>query len=244
MQSEFGTVQGDSISPLLANIDLHYALDLWVKQCRGRHARGDMNVARYADGWSVGFQVLGDAERFQRELLERLAQLGLKHRPEKTLLMECGRFAREDRGRKGQGKLQSFDFFGFTHCCGTTRKGKFIALRLRSAKRLRAELPAVKIELRRHMCHTIPEQGQYPCAVVAGHGRYFWVPCNGARLRAVREPVGRLWHRFLCRRSQTHHLPWRRMHRLIAHRLPTPHIRHPYPDQRLIVITQGRSRVR
>ncbi len=243
-QSELGTVQGGSISPLLANIYLHYAFDLWVKQWRGRHARGDMIVVRYADDWVAGFQFRGDAERFEREVTQRLGQFGLKLHAEKTRLIEFGRFARDNRSRKGQGKPQTFDFLGFTHCCGTTRKGKFMVLRLTSAKRLRAKLQAVKTELRRRMHRPIDEQGQYLRAVVAGHGRYFGVPDNGARLSMFRFEVGRLWHRTLCRRSQTHHLPWRRMYRLIAHWLPTPQICHPYPNQRLIVTTQGRSRMR
>ena len=243
-QSELGTVQGGSISPLLANIYLHYAFDLWVKQWRGRHARGDVIVVRYADDWVAGFQFRDDAERFQRAVEERLGQFGLKLHPEKTRLIEFGRFARENRRRKGQGKPQTFDFLGFTHCCGKTRKGHFMVLRLTSAKRLRAKLQAVKLELRRRMHHPIPEQGQYLRAVVAGHGRYFGVPNNGARLRQFGHQVERLWHRTLCRRSQTHHLPWRRMHRLTARWIPRLHICHPYPNQRLIVTTQGKSRVR
>ncbi len=243
-QSELGTVQGGSISPLLANIYLHYAFDLWVKQWRGRHARGDVIAVRYADDWVAGFQFRDDAERFQRAVAERLGQFGLKLHPEKTRLIEFGRFARDNRRRKGQGKPQTFDFLGFTHCCGKTRKGHFMVLRLTSAKRLRAKLQAVKLELRRRMHHPIPEQGQYLRAVVAGHGRYFGVPNNGARLRQFGHQVERLWHRTLCRRSQTHHLPWRRMHRLTARWIPRLHICHPYPNQRLIVTTQGKSRVR
>jgi RNA-directed DNA polymerase len=243
-QSELGTVQGGSISPLLANIYLHYALDLWVKQWRGRHARGDVIVVRYADDWVAGFQFRDDAERFKRAVEDRLGQFGLKLHPEKTRLIEFGRFAREDRRRKGQGKPQTFDFLGFTHCCAKTRKGYFMVLRLTSAKRLRAKLQAVKLELRRRMHHPIPEQGQYLRAVVAGHARYFGVPCNGARLRTFRFQVAGLWHRTLCRRSQSRGLSWRRMHRLMAHWLPVPNICHPYPTQRLIVTTQGRSRMR
>jgi len=239
-----GTVQGGSISPLLANIYLHYAFDLWVKQWRGRHARGNVIVVRFADDWVAGFQFRDDAERFQRAVDERLGQFGLKLHPDKTRLIEFGRFARENRRRRGQGKPQTFDFLGFTHCCGLTRKGKFMVLRLTSAKRLRAKLQAVKLELRRRMHRPIAEQGQYLPAVVAGHGRYFGVPNNGARLGVFRFQVGRLWHRTLCRRSQSHHLSWRRMHRLIDHRLPSARICHPYPNQRLIVITRGRSRMR
>lgn len=241
-QSELGTVQGGSISPLLANIYLHYAFDLWVKQWRGRYARGDVIAVRYADDWVAGFQFRDDAERFQRAVAERLGRFGLKLHPDKTRLIEFGRFARENHSRRGQGKPQTFDFLGFTHCCGHTRKGKFMVLRLTSAKRLRAKLQAVKLELRRRMHHPIPEQGKYLHAVVAGHGRYFGVPCNGARLRTFRHQVVGLWHRTLCRRSQR--LSWRRMYRLMARWLPIPHICHPYPNQRLIVTTQGKSRMR
>ncbi len=242
--SEVGTVQGGSISPLLANIYLHYAFDLWVKQYRERHARGDMIVIRYADDWVAGFQYRSEAERFERAVCERLGQFGLKLHPEKTRLIEFGRFAQENRRRAGQGKAQTFDFLGFTHCCGKTSKGKFMVLRLTSAKRLRAKLQAVKIELRRRMHRPIKEQGQYLRAVVTGHGRYFGVPCNGARLRMFRHQVVRLWHRTLCRRSQTGHVTWRRMYRLMDHWIASPKICHPYPNQRLIVTTQGRSRMR
>jgi len=242
--SELGTVQGGSISPLLANIYLHYAFDLWVKQWRGRHARGDVIVVRYADDWVAGFQYREDAERFQRAADERLGRFGLKLHPDKTRLIEFGRFARDHRSRMGQGKPDTFDFLGFTHCCGKTRKGKFMVLRLTSGKRLRAKLLAVKTELRKRMHQPIAEQGRYLRAVVAGHGRYFAVPCNGARVQAFRFQVGRLWHRTLCRRSQAKHMSWKRMHKIVAHWLPTPRICHPYPNQRLIVTTQGRSRMR
>jgi RNA-directed DNA polymerase len=243
-RSELGTVQGGSISPLLANIYLHYAFDLWAEQWRGRHARGDVIVVRYADDWVAGFQHRGDAERFRRAVEQRLDQFGLKLHPEKTRLIEFGRFARDNRRRRGQGKPATFDFLGFTHCCGQTQQGKFMVLRLTSAKRLRAKLHAVKDELRRRMHRPIAEQGQYLRAVVGGHSRYFAVPCNGARVQVFRFQVARLWHRTLCRRSQCKHLSWKRMHRLVAHWLPRPRICHPYPGQRLIVITQGKSRVR
>jgi RNA-directed DNA polymerase len=243
-QSELGTVQGGSISPLLANIYLHYVFDLWVEQWRGRHARGDVIAVRYADDWVAGFQHRDDAERFQRAVEERLGQFGLKLHPEKTRLIEFGRFARDNRRRRGQGKPDTFDFLGFTHCCGKTRKGKFMVLRITSAKRLCAKLLAVKTELRKRMHRPVAEQGQYLRAVVAGHSRYFAVPCNGARVQVFRFQVARLWHRTLCRRSQAKHLSWKRMHKLVAHWLPSPHICHPYPNQRLIVTTQGKSRVR
>jgi group II intron reverse transcriptase/maturase len=243
-QSELGTVQGGSIIPLLANIYLHYAFELWVEQWRGRHARGDVIAVRYADDWVAGFQYRDDAGRFQRAVDERLGQFGLKLHPEKTRLIEFGRFARDNRRRRRLGKPQTFDFLGFTHCCGRTRKGKFMVLRITSGKRMRAKLLAVKTELRRRMHQPIAEQGKYLRAVVAGHGRYSAVPCNGARVQAFRFQVGRLWHRTLCRRSQTKHLSWKRMHKIVAQWLPSPRMCHPYPNQRLIVTTQGRSRMR
>jgi len=242
-QSELGTVQGGSISPLLANIYLHYAFDLWVNQWRAHHARGSVIVVRYADDWVAGFQFRDDAERFQRAVEERLGQFGLKLHPDKTRLIEFGRFARENRCRRGQGKPQTFDFLGFTHCCGKTRKGYFMVLRLTSAKRLRSKVQALKVELRKRMHHPIAEQGQYLRAVVSGHGRYFGVPGNGARLYVFRREVARLWHRSLSRRSQRY-VTWRRMYRLMNRWLPIPYICHPYPNQRLIVTTQGRSRMR
>ena len=243
-RSEVGTVQGGSISPLLANIYLHYAFDLWVEQWRGRHARGDMIIVRYADDWVAGFQFRDDAARFGRAVAERLGQFGLALNQTKTRLIEFGRFARTNRRRRGQGKPQTFDFLGFTHCCGKTRKGYFTVLRLTSAKRMRAKLLAVKLELRKRMHRPIAEQGTYLRAVVTGYTRYFGVPNNGARLGVFRLQIGRLWHRTLCRRSQVKHLSWRRMGKLIAHWLPRPHICHPYPNQRLIVTTQGKSRMR
>jgi RNA-directed DNA polymerase len=243
-RSELGTVQGGSISPLLANVYLHYAFDLWVEQWRGHQARGDVIVVRYADDWVAGFQHRADAERFKRAVEQQLGQYGLQLHPEKTRLIEFGRFAREDRRRRGQSKPETFDFLGFTHCCGQTQQGKFMVLRLTSAKRLRAKLHAVKDELRKRMHRPIAAQGQYLRAVVSGHGRYFAVPCNGARVQVFRFQVARLWHRTLCRRSQGKHLSWKRMHRIVDHWLPRPRICHPYPNQRLIVTTQGKSRVR
>jgi RNA-directed DNA polymerase len=243
-RSELGTVQGGSISPLLANIYLHYAFDLWVEQWRRRHARGDMIIVRYADDWVAGFEHRADAERFRREVDARLKNFGLALHEKKTRLIEFGRFAHANRRRQGQGKPETFDFLGFTHCCGKTRRGRFMVLRLTSSIRLRAKLRVVKDKLRKRMHRPIAEQGQYLRAVVVGHSRYFAVPCNGARVQVFREQVARLWHRTLCRRSQTKHLNWKRMHRIVAHWLPNPRICHPYPYQRLIVTTRGKSRVR
>jgi RNA-directed DNA polymerase len=184
---------------------------------------------------------VGLARRFQRAVTERLGQFGLTLNETKTRLLEFGRFARENRRRRGQGKLQTFDFLGFTHCCGQTRHGKFMVLRLTSAKRMRAKFQALKLELRKRMHRPVAEQGAYLRAVVAGHARYFGVPDNGARLRVFRFQVARLWHRTLCRRSQTGRVSWSRMYRLLDHWLPRPHVCHPYTNQRLIVTPESRA---
>ena len=181
-QSDLGTVQGGSISPLLANIYLHYAFDLWVKQWRGRHARGDVIVVRYADDWIAGFQFRDDAERFRRAVAERLGQFGLKLHPDKTRLIEFGRFARDNRRRRGQGKPETFDFLGFTHCCGKTRKGSFMVLRLTSAKRMRAKLQAVKTELQK--AHAPPHRRAGP--VPARGGGRTWPLLRRALQRGAR----------------------------------------------------------
>ncbi|MEX3985316.1 hypothetical protein AB4Y45_40940 [Paraburkholderia sp. EG287A] len=199
---------------------------------------------RYADDWVAGFQNVRDAMRFQREVTERLARFGLALHKSKTRLIEFGRFARENCQRRGGSKPQTLDFLGFTHCCGKTRNGKFAVLRLTSGQRMRAKLLAVKEQLRRRMCRTIAEQGRYLRAVVAGHVRYFGVPRNGTRLGRFRGRVARLWYRTLRRRSQTCRLTRERMDRLVRLWLPPTHICHPYPHQRLIVTTQGRSRMR
>ncbi len=243
-RSEIGTVQGGSISPLLSNVYLHYAFDLWVRQWRARHGEGEVIVVRYADDWVAGFQHLRDAGRFQREVTGRLAHFGLKLHEGKTRLIEFGRFARKNFSRRGVGRPQTFDFLGFTHCCGNTRKGGFAVLRLTSAKRMRAKLQAVKEELSRRMHRSIAEQGRYLRAVVNGHTRYFGVPRNGTRIGQFRRYVVRLWYRTLRRRDQTRRLNWARMTRLAAHWLPLAHICHPYPSQRLSVTTQRRSHMR
>lgn len=240
-RSEVGTVQGGSISPLLANIYLHYVLDLWVQRWRRRQARGDMIIVRYADDWVAGFQHRSDAERFWREVRQRLQEFGLKLHEDKTRLIEFGRFARENRSRRGLGKPQTFDFLGFTHCCDHTRQGRFIVLRLSSRKKVSAKLLAVQEELRRRMHRSIEEQGQYLRAVVGGHMRYYGVPRNAARLKQFRWRVTQLWHRTLCRRTQVRPIKWQRVAKLAEHWLPPIRICHPYPNQRLIVGPEARA---
>lgn len=237
VQSEVGTVQGGSISPLLANIYLHYVFDLWVQQWRQRQACGDMIVVRFADDFVVGFQYSAEARRFQRELTERFAKFGLTIHPDKTRLIEFGRFAAQNRLERRQGKPETFNFLGFTHICGKTRKGKFTVLRKTMRKKLTAKLKEVYAELRKRMHDPIPEQGAYLRSVVAGHTRYYGVPMNGPSISMFRKEICRLWRKALRRRSQKHHLNWDRMKRLIASWIPTARICHPYPLVRFGVIT-------
>ncbi len=242
--SEVGTVQGGSVSPLLANIYLHYVLDLWAQRWRRRQADGDLIIVRFADDFVVGFQYRDDAERFLAELRERFAKFGLDLHPDKTRLIEFGRFATQNRNRRGGGKPETFNFLGFTHICAKTRKGKFTVRRKTMRKRMQAKLKAIKIELQRRRHEPVPEQGAYVRSVVRGHARYYGVPLNGPSIGAFRQAVGRLWYRSLRRRSQKTRLTWTRMKRLIARWLPSATICHPYPLERLGVLTQGRSRMR
>ena len=237
IRSEAGTVQGGSISPLLANVYLHYVFDLWVQRWRKRQARGDVVVVRWADDFVVGFQHRAEAERFLVELRERFAKFGLELHSDKTRLIEFGRFADSNRRGRGGGKPETFDFLGFTHSCAKTRAGKFTVLRQTMRKRLRTKLSEVKAELRRRMHDPVPEQGAYLRSVVRGHFRYYGVPMNGPALSAFRYAVGWIWCRTLRRRSQRHRLPWTRMRRLIARWLPSPRICHPYPLVRFGVVT-------
>jgi group II intron reverse transcriptase/maturase len=243
IQSEVGTVQGGSISPLLANVYLHYAFDLWAHRWRRHQAHGDVVVVRFADDFVVGFEARDDAEQFLTALRARIAQFGLSLHPDKTRLIEFGRFAAANRRARGEGKPESFNFLGFTHSCVTTRQGGFTVLRRTMRTRWQAKLKAVKLELRRRMHQPIPDLGAYVRAVVAGHVRYYGVPMNGPPLYAFAKAVTRLWWRLLERRSQRH-LPWRRMQRYVARWIPPVRICHPYPLVRFGVVTQGRSRMR
>jgi group II intron reverse transcriptase/maturase len=242
--AETGTPQGGSISPLLANLYLHHVFDLWVRQWRKTQAEGDMIVVRYADDFIVGFQYREEAERFLAELRERLAKFGLELHPEKTRLLEFGPYAAENRRRAGEGKPETFNFLGFTHICGKKRNGRFTVVRQTNRQRLQAKLSAVKAELRRRLHAPIPVVGAWLRRVILGHLQYYGVPMNWSALFTFCFQVGRLWYRALRRRSQTARLNWERMRRLIQRWLPPPRITHPYPLERLGVVTQGKSPVR
>ena len=237
MRMEEGTPQGSSISPLLANIYLHYAFDLWVRVWRRKQARGDIIVVRYADDVVLGFQHRSDAERFRNELTERLRKFRLELHPDKTRLLEFGQFAAENRKRRGQRKPETFDFLGFTHICGKIRSERFTVLRQTMRKRLQAKLGEVKTKLTRRMHDPIPEVGRWLGAVVEGHCRYYGLPMNSLALHLFRFRVARLWYRALSRRSQKGRVRWERMNRLIDRWLPPTRIYHPYPLRRLGVIT-------
>jgi len=202
-------------------------------------------VVRFADDFVVGFHNQVEAERFLTELRERFAYFGLELHPEKTRLIEFGRYARHNRETRGdRGAPETFNFLGFTHSCGKTRKGGFTVLRQTMRKRLQAKLKAVKAALKARMHDPIPEVGKYLRSVVLGHVRYYGVPMNGPAIGMFRLAVGRVWWLVLRRRSQGNHLPWRRMRPLIDTWLPPARICHPYPLVRLGVVTQGGSRMR
>lgn len=244
-ESEQGSPQGGSISPLLANVYLHYVLDLWVAQWRRRHAKGDMIIVRYADDFIVGFQHRADAERFQRELAERLRHFELELHPEKTRLIEFGRFAEKNQDRRGGPRPPTFEFLGFAHYCGKNRKGGFTVKRRSSSKRMQRTLVKISKELRRRWCMAVSEQGAWLRRVVQGWLQYHAVPHNYAALSRFHHEVGQRWFKALRRRSQRgSRLKWQRMARLIARWLPRPRILHPYPYERLRVRTRGRSPVR
>jgi group II intron reverse transcriptase/maturase len=235
MEQEEGVPQGGSVSPLLANVYLHYVLDLWAEQWRRRQARGDVVIVRYADDFVVGFQNLSEAERFLAELKERFRKFGLELHPEKTRILEFGRYAAERRKKRGEGKPATFDFLGFTHCCGKGRQGTFRVLRLTIAKRLRAKLKEIKLELRRRMHQGIAAVGGWLASVVRGHYLYYGVPGNDRRLRAFNYRVFLSWWAAICRRSQKGRISLERMSRIAARWLPRPRIYHPYPAERLCV---------
>ena len=233
--TEEGTPQGAVASPLLANVYLHYAFDLWAQRWRQHHAHGNVIFVRYADDMVCGFEHEADAQRFRADLQQRMEKFALSLHPDKTRLIEFGRFAAKDRTRRGLGKPETFNFLGFTHICGRSRKGGFQLKRKSRRDRMRAKLRAIKEELRRRMHAPIPQQGQWLGRVVRGYFAYHAVPTNVASLSAFRHHVEDLWRRALRRRSQKDHTTWVRIARLAADFLPAPRILHPWPDARFAV---------
>jgi len=232
-EAEEGTPQGAVISPILANLYLHYALDLWVDQWRRKNAAGDVIIVRYADDAVLGFQHRDEAERFLEQLRERLGKFGLELHPEKTRLIEFGRYAAERRKKRGQGKPETFNFLGFTHICGTSQKaGYFVVQRKTIGKRMAAKLKEIKAQLQRRMHESTADTLKWLQSVVRGYFRYHAVPGNEQQLRAFRKDVLRLWLRQLRRRSQRSRWTCKRFLERLAVQIPFAQIEHPYPQVR------------
>ena len=239
-----GAPQGASVSPLIANVYLHYVLDRWARRWRSEQAHGDMIIVRWADDFVAGFEHRDDAERFLTDLRERFSKFGLELHPEKTRLIEFGRNAARSRAAQGLGKPETFGFLGFTHMCGKTRAGRFWLRRVTEAKRMRAKLKDVKVELKRRRHQPIPVQGLWLASVVRGHFAYYGVPGNSDAITAFRYQVARHWIKALRRRSQRTRLTWARMTRYVRHWLPPARLQHPFPSVRFDANTRGKSPVR
>ena len=231
-ETKQGTPQGAVVSPLLANVYLHYVFDLWAEIWREKVAQGDMVVVRYADDLVVGFEHRAEAERFLMEFEKRLAKFGLEVHPEKTRLIEFGRFAQANRKRRGEGKAETFTFLGFTHYCGTNTKGSFVVWRRTAGKRMRAKLEAIKQQLRRKMHAPVGVVGEWLKRVVEGYYRYHAVPGNIAVLGLFRDRLCRLWRHVIRQRSQQRRPGWDRLRPIFNRWIPRPRILHPYPDVR------------
>ena len=235
---ETGSPQGATVSPLLANVYLHYVFDLWAEHWRKHHATGDVVIVRFADDGVIGFEKEADARGFLAQLRERMQKFELELHPEKTRLVRFGRFAGLNCHKEGRRKPETLAFLGFTHICGRSSKGRFLLVRHTIAKRLRAKLQEIKGELKSRRHDPIPEQGHWLRQVLAGHYQYYGVPTNSKALGQFREEVTRHWLRYLRRRSQRHRLTWDRMRRIATLWLPRPHICHPWPLTRFLATTQ------
>jgi RNA-directed DNA polymerase len=233
--SAVGTAQGAVISPLLANIYLHYALDLWAERFRRRATTGDMIIVRYADDFIIGFEHETDARRFLDAMRERLQEFALVLHPQKTRLIEFGRFAADNRKRRGLGAPETFNFLGFTFIASKTRRGKFQIKRKSRRDRMRVKLAEIKKGLLRRMHQSIPEQGQWLKQIVTGYFNYHAVPTNARALVTFRYAIVAFWRRTLWRRSQKDRTTWLRIKRLANDVLPKPRILHPWPDARFAV---------
>src|SRR5438132_3628427 len=232
---EMGTGQGSVISPLLANIYMHYVFDLWANRWRQHEAQGDMVIVRYADDFVVGFEHEADARRFWDALRARLEEFALSLHPDKTRLIEFGRHAADRRASAGLGKPETFKFLGFVFICGKTRRGKFLVHRKSRRDRMRTKLTEIKKELRQRMHQPIPEQGRWLAQVVRCYFAYHAVPTNGLRISAFRYHVVKYWLRTLRRRSQKDRFTWERIKRLANDWLPQPRTLHPWPSARFAV---------
>jgi len=247
-ETKEGSPQGSVISPILANLYLHYVLDVWVEAWRKKQARGDIMVVRYADDAVLGFERREEADRFLEQLRERLRKFGLELHPEKTRLIEFGRYATERRKKRGEGKPETFNFLGFTHICGTSHKtGYFTVQRRTIGKRMAAKLKEIRAELRKRMHDSPATIGKWLAQVVRGYFQYHAVPGNWGRLKAFRNDVLRLWLQTLRRRSQRSRLTLERFLEGLGRLLPPVQILQPYPNVRFDAKhsnIRGRNRVR
>ena len=234
-KTELGTPQGAVISPLLGNVYLHYVFDLWVEAWRRKVASGRVVVVRYADDLVVGFQRKADAERFLNEFRERLAKFGLELHPDKTRLLEFGRFAAVDRRKRGEKKPETFTFLGFVHQCGTSPRGLFLVWRQTANKRMVAKLKQIKQTLRRRMHEPLDQIGSWLRSVSQGFYQYHAVPGNLRAMNTFRHRLRRMWRSVLRRRSQRPNAGWHRIGPLLNRWLPAPSVLHPYPDARFDV---------
>jgi len=223
------------VSPLLANVYLHYVYDLWVNVWRQKKALGEMIVVRYADDTVMGFQYQSDADRFLEDLRDRLKKFGLELHPDKTRRIEFGRFAQQNRKERGEGKPETFAFLGFTHICGKDRRGKFSLKRKTIGKRMGAKLQEIKQGLRKRMHDPIEQTGKWLRSVVNGYFNYHAIPGNMHQMNAFRRRLIRQWRWALCRRSQRGYITWARINQLAEQWLPTPRVLHPYPSVRFAV---------
>ena len=232
-RTDKGTPQGAVASPLLANVYLHYVFDLWANQWRKKKAGGEVIIIRYVDDIVVGFQYKDEAERFLKELEERVKKFGLELHPEKTRLIEFGRFAASNRLERKQGKPETFDFLGFTHICSETREGKrFIVKRETIAKRMTAKLKEVKETLKRNRHEPVEKLGEWLNRVVRGYFNYHAVPGNSFKLSAFRILIVRIWYKALKSRGQRSRMNWKRFGPLADYWIPKALILHPYPSVR------------
>jgi group II intron reverse transcriptase/maturase len=232
-ETKKGTPQGAVVSPLIANVYLHYVFDLWADVWRRKAANGDVIIVRYADDLALGFQYRADAVRFLEVFKERLAKFGLELHPEKTRLIEFGRYAARDRQRRGAGKPETFTFLGFTHYCGRRHKtDTFTVWRITAKKRMVAKLKAIKVELRRRMHARPSEVGAWLRKVVNGYYQYHAVPGNIRQLSTFRQRINRLWYQVLARRSQRARKRWEALTPLFERWIPRPKVLHPYPQAR------------
>jgi RNA-directed DNA polymerase len=233
LETNVGTPQGAVVSPLIANVYLHYTFDLWADVWRRKVAKGDVIIVRYADDLVMGFQQRADAVRFLEEFKERLAKFGLELHPDKTRLIEFGRYAARDRNQRGEGKPETFTFLGFTHYCGRRHKTEtFTVWRITAKMRMAAKLKAIKVELQRRKHDRTSQVGVWLHKVVSGYYQYHAVPGNIDQLRIFRNRVNRLWRSVLVRRSQTARKKWEKLIPVFERWIPSPYVLHPHPEAR------------